>query len=301
MPDPSLPAPLLGLAPWVRLVHDFRTMPGYRLTNRRIVDHALLFFLGGAGTYRCEGRQWRIEPGCLAIVRPGRMHTISADPGVPLHLCNIHFDLRPRSDSPQVRWNPPGPARILGPQERLPDDPALPGHLPPYLSVARPELYHEWFRMALHSVHAPGVTAALRTSATVILLLAELYRQTAEPDADRKDQQGIERAVATMHDRLGHDWSVAELSGLAGLGRTRFCERFSQRFGVPPMTYLRQLRLESARQDLIHGQAPVKEVAQRYGFASVHHFTRAFAAAFGQPPARLRAQGDADAQARFRI
>ena len=48
------------------------------------------------------------------------------------------------------------------------------------------------------------------------------------------------------------------------------------------MKFLCQLRVEQARHYLSQG-TPIKEIAERLGFANVHHFTRLFRNATGLP------------------
>lgn len=280
--DQDLPRPLIGLSPWVRLVHDFQTRTDFRLPPRMINDHALLYFHEGRGSYRCREQTWAISPGCLAIMRPDREHEFSALPGTAFHMFNIHFDLRPRPDSAHTNYHHDGPARGLATDEILPDD------LPEFMGVMRREVYRGHFLAALHAFRVRGVAAALQVSAAITCLLAELYHQVADSGSSQADREGLDRAVRLMHEHLGRSLSLADLVQVSGLGRSRFTQRFHQCFGCPPMAWLRRLRLESARQDLLYRDQPIKAVAEHYGFANVHHFTRAFTAWFGQPPARLR-------------
>jgi AraC-like DNA-binding protein len=44
----------------------------------------------------------------------------------------------------------------------------------------------------------------------------------------------VGRALAALHDRLAHGWSVVELAAEAGLSRSAFVERFTAAMGAPP-------------------------------------------------------------------
>lgn len=290
MPIPSLPPSLLGLSPWVRLVHDFSTSVNFRLPSRCINDHALLYFHAGNGQFRCGDATWRIEPGTLAIMRPNREHEFWADPDTSFHMYNIHFDLRPRPDSANTQFHRNGLPRELR------EDEILLGDIPEFLRVARPQVYREHFLVALHAFSSSSVASRLQVTAAVISLVAEISAQILSPQANAADHAGLERAIRMMHEKMGKALTLAELVQVSGLGRSRFVERFHQRYGSPPMVWLRQLRLDTARQDLLYRDLPIKDVAERCGFANVHHFTRAFAAVFGQPPARFRASLGPDVQ-----
>jgi hypothetical protein len=48
----------------------------------------------------------------------------------------------------------------------------------------------------------------------------------------------LARALRLIHGDVAHAWSVEELAREAGLSRSAFSERFSQKVGVPLMQYL---------------------------------------------------------------
>ena len=54
------------------------------------------------------------------------------------------------------------------------------------------------------------------------------------------------------------------------------------------MRYLREVRLERARELLMQNGARAGEVGALVGFESPAHFTREFKRRFGEPPSQLR-------------
>ena len=65
-------------------------------------------------------------------------------------------------------------------------------------------------------------------------------------------------------------------------------ECFKEAFGRTIFAYLTARRLEAAQACLRGGQAPLKVVAARLGYASVSHFSQAFTRKFGYRPGRIR-------------
>jgi AraC-like DNA-binding protein len=59
---------------------------------------------------------------------------------------------------------------------------------------------------------------------------------------------------------------------------------FHEVFGVTVFAYLRNLRLERAREMLLDQGVSVKEVSWAVGYASLSHFARAFRQRFGVSP-----------------
>jgi AraC-like DNA-binding protein len=94
----------------------------------------------------------------------------------------------------------------------------------------------------------------------------------------------ISRAFNEMLARPGASHSVASLARQAALSRSAFMARFSQRFGVSPMTALRQLRMKRAATLLAMGTLSVEQVARDVGYASRSSFIRAFREYHGHSP-----------------
>jgi AraC-like DNA-binding protein len=61
---------------------------------------------------------------------------------------------------------------------------------------------------------------------------------------------------------------------------------FRQAYGVSPGEYLTRIRLEQAKQLMLrHPDMRIREVAERVGFKSQHHFSRTFKKREGVRPA----------------
>ena len=208
---------------------------------------------------------------------------------------NIHFDPAQRADSRRLRlhFDQQVPRRI-----DPGDSDILPGPQPRRVQAF--ELrdragYARVFQAALAHFPAEDRTGALHLRAALIELLAWLHAAIdsgAGADSGMKNvgQVGanaaaLARARALIRTRYAEPWRLISLAAQVGLGRTTLAVEFRRRFGVAPIAYLRRIRIEHAKVLLAaEGVAP-KAVAARVGFASVHHFTRAFTSMVGVPPA----------------
>jgi AraC-like DNA-binding protein len=98
----------------------------------------------------------------------------------------------------------------------------------------------------------------------------------------------VGRALALMHERPGHDWSVEELASAVGLSRSSLAQRFADFIGQPPMQYLTRWRLTVAAQRLRSETASLARIAEDSGYDSEAAFNRAFKRALGTTPAAWR-------------
>ena len=103
------------------------------------------------------------------------------------------------------------------------------------------------------------------------------------------------RALTAFH--RAPDGTVASLAREAGLSRTGFAERFSDRLGVTPMAYVTSWRMQIAREALSARGLSVAEAAEISGYASESAFSRVFKKEIGVSPAAFRQGGFARREA----
>ena len=99
----------------------------------------------------------------------------------------------------------------------------------------------------------------------------------------------VKRTLDAMHAEPGRSFTAAELAGIAGVGIRVLQESFRQHVGVPPLTYLRRLRLEGVHAELARagpGQVSVSEVATRWGFTHLGRFAGAYRERYGVSPSQ---------------
>jgi AraC-like DNA-binding protein len=104
----------------------------------------------------------------------------------------------------------------------------------------------------------------------------------------------VGRALALLHGRVAHPWTVDELARQTGLSRSALGERFAALLGEPPMRYLARWRMGIAARRLRESHDPVAQIAADVGYDSEAAFHRAFKRELGVPPAawrRARADG----------
>lgn len=87
---------------------------------------------------------------------------------------------------------------------------------------------------------------------------------------------------------LGHCWTVPELSQRVNLSPSRLRHLFVVQMGVPPLRYLRELRLREASRLLEFTHLKIKEIMWRVGITDGSHFVRNFATMFGVSPKKYR-------------
>ena len=81
-----------------------------------------------------------------------------------------------------------------------------------------------------------------------------------------------------------------DLAKKVHFNKTYFVKRFESFFGMPPMKYVNNVRLEKAEKLLAFSDTPIKTIAERTGFGSIHYLSRKFKQKYGVSPSGYRAQ-----------
>jgi AraC-like DNA-binding protein len=95
-------------------------------------------------------------------------------------------------------------------------------------------------------------------------------------------------ALAAIHKRPSHAWTLEELAREAGTSRSVLAERFQQLVGASPIQYLTQWRMLLAANLLARSNTPLARIAEDVGYQTDTAFIRAFRREYGAPPAAWR-------------
>jgi len=93
-----------------------------------------------------------------------------------------------------------------------------------------------------------------------------------------------------MREDVSGELSLSEFAQSVNLSVWRLCHVFKSDVGMPPMRFLRVLRMERAKDLLESSFLSVKEIGFRVGLTDESHFVRDFKATYGLSPACYRAQ-----------
>jgi AraC-like DNA-binding protein len=243
--------------------------------------------------------QARMQPGDVIVFPHGDAHLMSSDEG-------LGADAGRESASPQRYPNTvflgPSGARdttfvcgFLGCDAR-PYNPLL-ASLPRRMHV--PGVAGGWLspfpRQAVAESRVARVGSETMLTHMAELMFIEVIRRHVEqlPPQHTGWLAGLRDSVvgpalAQLHERPAHPWTLAELARASASSRSVLAERFSQLVGVAPMLYLARWRLQLAAEQLASGSVKVGAIGARVGYESEAAFSRAFKRETGMSPATWR-------------
>jgi AraC-like DNA-binding protein len=244
----GLPPPALQ----VDYVSHLRLRPGWKLPEHAHPDfHEMIMVLGGEIETRIRGQVLRGPVGSVLVYPRGVPHQERAVGG-PLHLLYVVWKKRSPVQAPE-KW----PLISRDPRGRI------------------RELLH-W----LHELHPrdPATLACLLHCALVE------FSRGATPSPD----DPVNRACRHIDQNFAKETSLRDLAKIAGQSPYHFARLFRQRTGVPPMRYLRQVRVEAAKTLVVATPMPLRAIATQVGLVDEFHLSRVFRNVTGRPPSALR-------------
>ena len=124
--------------------------------------------------------------------------------------------------------------------------------------------------------------------AASILLTSHLHNYSETAPARRSIlPRHVRRAQDYLQAHAHEPLSVEQLAQVAGVSVRSLYSGFKEFLGVSPMHYLRDLRMERARTELLSGEAAsVAGVALRWGFAHMGRFSNDYKARYLETPSQ---------------
>lgn len=103
------------------------------------------------------------------------------------------------------------------------------------------------------------------------------------------DERFLQRVQESLDTHLGDEqFSVEELATQVGMSRSQLHRKLTALIDQPPVEFIRNFRLQRAKEMLEAGTGNVSEICYDVGFSSPAYFSKAFKDAFGISPSEVR-------------
>ena len=123
------------------------------------------------------------------------------------------------------------------------------------------------------------------------VLLQELNRLRWEIEKEKtqnhRPEDRFEMLKSYIDRNYSQDISLETLAELFGLTESYMSRLFKTRIGVTFQAYLKQVRMEKAKELLLSGEDKISEIAKKTGYRSIQYFYLVFKQYYGITPAEL--------------
>jgi AraC-like DNA-binding protein len=116
------------------------------------------------------------------------------------------------------------------------------------------------------------------------VLQREQYSRLLAIAAAESASNPVSAVLEYVRAHLAEPLTVADLAEQVSLSPSAFAHLFREVTGRSPYQFVKEMRLDKARELLIDGQRPVAGVAQEVGYGSASHFISEFRGRFGVTP-----------------
>ncbi|MFC6669640.1 AraC family transcriptional regulator [Marinobacterium aestuariivivens] len=96
----------------------------------------------------------------------------------------------------------------------------------------------------------------------------------------------LARTADFIHRNAQESISIEDIENTAGVSRNKLYNDFKKYFGEPPTAYLKRIRLERVREDILqdHGYENISGIAMKWGFNHLGRFSADYKKQFNESP-----------------
>jgi len=251
--------------------HEIRRSTSYDLNGLKRGNAEFTIWqytLAGEGSLHCEGRSFKLRPGDAMMIHIPQDHRYFLSPDSPLwefvyvsmngrEIMRLWYELE----------------RFSGPVASFAEGSA---------SVA---VACEILRLAKGGLLS---TPFLASSLAYRMAMAHFEDLGAGLGSGGERLQLLRKVMDFCLAKISSDISVAEMAEAAGYSKFHFSRVFHDASGVPPASFLRDLRLKTSIRLLQMERLTVKEIATKCGFSDESYFCKVFKKAYGSSPDAFR-------------
>ncbi|MFC4809901.1 AraC family transcriptional regulator [Paenibacillus sp. GCM10023250] len=285
------------LHPYLLFARRYAYCPQETTPDRAAYTNAVIIVEAGEGRLRLDGREYALKPGALVYIPAGRVHRWRADGADPMIHREAYFDWRPRrrpfvGEGEFFHYAAGAGGPVMAYMDEQPDF-----RIEPVTAAADVEFwlsYHDRF------LEAPGkrggdaageaVGEAIRWRGEFQVFLS-LFLSAAYRDAGSGGDPRIRELLRLVASRQElEERELLRYAAEAGLKRSRFYALFREETGLSPKHYMLQRKLQRIKCDLRQSDASITQIAEKYGYSSIHVLSKNFRKHIGVTPSEYRRQ-----------
>lgn len=125
-----------------------------------------------------------------------------------------------------------------------------------------------------------------------LLFLHRHVNKKVTDDVYRKNAK-IRQVIDYINQNYHQELSIEQLALIMGYSKPHFMSLFKQHAGISCMDFIIRVRLNQAKQLLIHSHLSILEIADKVGFQNISHFNRQFKKHYLATPSQYRKEHSA--------
>lgn len=242
------------------------TYPAKHIVNTNYHEHyQIVFILSGEGKIVVNGCMHDVEVNEVYIFKPNVKHSILVSTSKSLNTVELKFYC---NNIANAAW-----LNQLAPLVTNTGEAVRNAFINIINEVKYPDIYSEnMINNILNQI--------------ILYLIRGLYRKEDEQSiknitkvdysAPKQDKDPLDDVVNYINNEYHREIKLNDLAEMIYLSPVYFCSIFKEKYGVSPIQYLQNIRLEKAKKLLCNTNESITKIAEKVGFQSVHYFSRFF-------------------------
>jgi AraC-like DNA-binding protein len=256
--------------PEIHTTHFHHASQGLYVNERCIVDFELVYITEGEGIYRILDKEFHFKAGDLIITPPYIQHVTLPIPNPVSHYA-LHFDFQPRLSRKyrENRFLRSGFERL-----RLFCGEAIP--LPLYYERF-PESSIPFFESVIRNKHDLIKTGSPLALLKMIQSFYDVFTMVVEHTQNPcSGPTRLSRTLAYIEHHNTDPLTLKILADQEGYSEQYFISIFKRSYGIAPLHFVTQKRIERAKELIRTTALPLKEISFRCGYEDPYYFSRIF-------------------------
>ncbi|MDF2834779.1 MAG: hypothetical protein K0Q63_419 [Paenibacillus sp.] len=281
------------LSPYIRVAMDHWLHPGTALDERMLWDYELLYVKQGTLEVEIGEEKLRASDGDVLLFKPRQAHIIRVPERGPVRQPHLHFDLHELPDSAEV------PVSFKHEKDMSPEeigwfrDDLLSGPELRLGSLIRLQSVHPFEELLFRIIREFEMRLPfyrIRVKSLLLELLVCLLRDAQSPPlaGTGGGDVRLEDVQLYLSENAGRELALGELAAQFHMNKHDLIRRFKSAYGITPIQFHQQMRIERARSLLKHSRLSVQDISDTLGYPSIHAFSRAFKNKEGRSPSAYR-------------
>lgn len=232
----------------------------------KFAQSKLYYIFDGSCTINISGREYIGHAGDLFLIPKNIPHSYENDINYSFGEWWIHFDVFPNYD-------------IF---ERL--------NLPYMLHAENGTRTKALFKRYVKALKSKLVADRLLVKSVLLEILSEYIKAAAptENEAPSAVQSGMDCVLQYIHRHISERITVAELASLIQLHPNHFIRFFKTHTGCTPASYIKKVRMETAKRLLEDTEMNISEISEQIGISEPTYFSKVFKERYAMPPKAYR-------------
>jgi AraC-like DNA-binding protein len=239
----------------------------------------IVLYTSGYGEYSIEGRFYPAQPGTCVLIHPGQYHDFVS-----------RWKQSVYSEITFVYLSPENKFLNISFEKLLSLHTGLKTSLEPHYNLSMDQVHTLKNLLAKSISHLNGAGSHSHYFAHFDLVtIYNFFAQIAASHIrEPLKQSRFERSGRYIEDQYFEKISIDELAKVAGVSNGYFFRGFKKEFGISPLAYQQNIRIEAAKTLLKTTTLRCNEIAWQVGFSDVYFFHRIFKKHTGQTPLQFR-------------